>query len=155
MTASARRCSPWPAPACIAAGPLIFALVASEESYAALVPGLVITGLGVGLFYPTATTAGVTSVDESCASLAGAIVYMFQIAGGSVGLGLTTTVFSEAGDAETGADSFFVDGIEAAFRLDAGLAAIGFLICLFLVGGKPKLPFHRRHAGHTPRGHGP
>lgn len=139
---------------CIAAGPLVFALVASEQSYAALVPGLVITGLGVGLFYPTATTAGVTSVDESRASLAGAIVYMFQIAGGSVGLGLTTTVFSEAGDAETGADAF-IDGIEAAFRLDAGLAAIGFLICLFLVGGKPKLPFHRRHAGHTPRGHGP
>ena len=95
-----------------------------------------------------------TSVDESRASLAGAIVYMFQIAGGSVGLGLTTTVFSEAGDAASGADSF-VDGIEAAFKLDAGLAVIGFLICLFLVGGKPKLPFHRRHAGHTPRGHGP
>ena len=140
--------------ACIAAGPLIFALVASEESFAALIPGLVITGLGVGLFYPTATTAGVTSVDESRASLAGAIVYMFQIAGGSVGLGLTTTVFSEAGDAESGTDAF-IDGIEAAFKLDAGLALIGFLICLFLVGGKPRLPFHRRHAGHTPRGHGP
>ena len=54
------------------------------------------SGLGVGSFYPTATTAGVTSVDDSQTSLAGGIVYMFQIAGGSIGLGLTTTVFSAA-----------------------------------------------------------
>jgi MFS family permease len=137
---------------CIALGPLLVSLVASEQSYGLLVPGLVVTGLGVGLFYPTVTTAGVTSVDESRSSLAGAIIYMFQIAGGSVGLGLTTTVFIEASDAG-GADGF-VDGIEAAFRLDAGLAAIGFLICLLLVGGRVR-PFSRHHAGHTPRGHGP
>lgn len=139
---------------CLAAGPLIVALAASEQSYAALVPGLVVTGLGVGLFYPTMTTAGVTSVDESRRSLAGAIIYMFQIAGGSVGLGLTTTVFSEAGGGASGTQSF-VDGIEAAFKLDAGLAVVGFAISLFLVGGRPQLPFHRAHAGHSPRGHGP
>ena len=55
---------------------------------------MVVLGIGVGSFYPTATTAGVTSVDKSQTSLAGGIVYMFQIAGGSIGLGLTTTVFS-------------------------------------------------------------
>ena len=55
---------------------------------------MVVLGIGIGSFYPTATTAGVTSVDESQTSLAGGIVYMFQIAGGSIGLGLTTTVFS-------------------------------------------------------------
>jgi EmrB/QacA subfamily drug resistance transporter len=137
---------------CIAAGPLLVSLAASEESYAALVPGLVVTGLGVGLFYPTVTTAGVTSVDESRSSLAGAIIYMFQIAGGSVGLGLTTTVFTEASD--SGGTDGFIDGIEAAFRLDAGLAAIGFLICLLLVGGRIKV-FSRHHAGYSPRGHGP
>ena len=57
---------------------------------------MVVLGIGIGSFYATATTAGVTSVDESQASLAGGIVYMFQIAGGSIGLGLTTTVFSGA-----------------------------------------------------------
>ena len=64
---------------------------------------MLVLGLGIGSFYPTATTAGVTSVDESQTSLAGGIVYMFQIAGGSIGLGLTTTVFS-------GAVPPFVDG---------------------------------------------
>ncbi|KAB2854077.1 MAG: MFS transporter, partial [Bauldia sp.] len=140
---------------CLAAGPFLLSLAADQESYGALVPGLAVTGLGVGLFYPTITTAGVTSVDESRSSLAGAIIYMFQIAGGAVGLGLTTTVFSEAGDPSSGGEEF-IDGIEAALRLDAGLAVIGFAICLLLVGGRlhVRVPFHRRHAGYTPRGHG-
>ena len=69
----------------------------AAPSYGSLVPGMVVLGIGIGSFYPTATTAGVTSVDESQTSLAGGIVYMFQIAGGSIGLGLTTTVFSAAG----------------------------------------------------------
>lgn len=113
---------------CIAVAPLIFSLVASRSSYASLVPGMVVLGIGIGSFYPTATTAGVTSVDESQTSLAGGIVYMFQIAGGSIGLGLTTTVFSS--------QASFVDGIEAAFRLDAALSLVGFLVALFFVGGR-------------------
>ena len=76
---------------------------------------------------------------------------MFQIAGGSVGLGLTTTVLTEAGEGE-GADAF-IDGLEAAFRLDAVLALGGFLISVLLIGGPP-LPA-RATAGHSPRGPGP
>ena len=117
---------------------------------------MAILGLGIGLFYPTATTIGVTAVDESKRSLAGAIVYMFQIAGGSVGLGLTTTVFTEAGEGKSGNDAF-IAGIETAFRLDAVLAVGGFLIALFLIGGPLQLHRHVRRAaaGHSPRGHGP
>jgi EmrB/QacA subfamily drug resistance transporter len=114
--------------ACIAIAPFVFSLVGEDSSYGSLVAGMVVLGIGIGSFYPTATTAGVTSVDESETSLAGGIVYMFQIAGGSIGLGLTTTVFS--------AQDTFVDGIQAAFRLDAGLSLVGFLIALFFVGGR-------------------
>lgn len=93
---------------------------------------MLILGIGIGSFYPTATTAGVTSVDESQSSLAGGILYMCQIAGGAIGLGLTTAVFS--------AQDSFVDGIEAAFRLDAGLSLFGFLVALFFVGGRLSRP---------------
>jgi EmrB/QacA subfamily drug resistance transporter len=114
--------------ACIAVAPFIFSLVGPGSGFGSLVPGMVVLGIGIGSFYPTATTAGVTSVDESQTSLAGGIVYMFQIAGGSIGLGLTTAIFS--------AQASFVDGIQAAFRLDAALSLAGFLIALFFVGGR-------------------
>jgi EmrB/QacA subfamily drug resistance transporter len=113
---------------CITLAPFLFSLVDSGSGYGSLVPGMIVLGLGVGSFYPTATTAGVTSVDESQTSLAGGIVYMFQIAGGSIGLGLTTTVFSSAVPP-------FVDGVQAAFRLDAALSLVGFLVALLFVGG--------------------
>ncbi len=114
--------------ACITIAPFAFSMVDADSGYGSLIIGMVILGIGIGSFYPTATTAGVTSVDESQTSLAGGIVYMFQIAGGSIGLGLTTTVFS--------AQDTFVDGIQAAFRLDAILSLVGFLIALLFVGGR-------------------
>jgi EmrB/QacA subfamily drug resistance transporter len=115
--------------ALITLGPILFSLLDEGSGYGALVPGMVVLGIGAGSFVPTATTAGVTSVDESQTSLAGGIVYMFQIAGGSIGLGLTTAVFSAAIPP-------FVDGIQAAMRLDAALAVIGLLIALAFVGGR-------------------
>jgi EmrB/QacA subfamily drug resistance transporter len=114
--------------ACITVAPFLFSQVDGGSSYGSLVPGMVVLGVGVGSFYPTATTAGVTSVDDSQTSLAGGIVYMFQIAGGSIGLGLTTTVFSAAIPP-------FVDGVQAGFRLDAALSLVGFLVALLFVGG--------------------
>jgi EmrB/QacA subfamily drug resistance transporter len=114
--------------ACITIAPFVFSGVSETSGYGSLVAGMIVLGIGIGAFYPTATTAGVTSVDESETSLAGGIVYMFQIAGGSIGLGLTTTIFS--------AQDSFVDGIQAAFRLDAALSLLGFLIALFFVGGR-------------------
>jgi EmrB/QacA subfamily drug resistance transporter len=114
--------------ACITVAPFAFSQVSEGSGYGSLVAGMLILGIGIGSFYPTATTAGVTSVDESQSSLAGGILYMCQIAGGAIGLGLTTTVFS--------AQDSFVDGIEAAFRLDAGLSLLGFLVALFFVGGR-------------------
>ena len=53
-----------------------------------LIPGLVLVGIGAGFFYPSITTAAVTMLDASRSSLAGGITYMFQIAGGAIGLGL-------------------------------------------------------------------
>jgi EmrB/QacA subfamily drug resistance transporter len=115
--------------ALITLGPFLFSMLDEGSGYAALIPGMVVLGIGAGSFIPTATTAGVTSVDESQTSLAGGIVYMFQIAGGSIGLGLTTTVFSAAIPP-------FVDGLQAGFRLDAALSLIGLLVAIAFVGGR-------------------
>ncbi len=128
--------------ACITVAPFLFSQVSEASAYGALVPGMFVLGIGIGSFYPTATTAGVTSVDESQSSLAGGILYMCQIAGGAVGLGLTTTVFS--------AQETFVDGISAGFRLDAALSLAGFVIALLFVGGR--LLYQRPDEGQTAQG---
>jgi EmrB/QacA subfamily drug resistance transporter len=89
---------------CLTAGTFMISLIDRDSGWASLVPGLVVTGIGVGLFYSSITTAGVTALDPSRSSLAGGIVYMCQIAGGSIGLGLTTTVFTTASEDALQAD---------------------------------------------------
>jgi EmrB/QacA subfamily drug resistance transporter len=106
---------------CLTVGAFLISLIERDSGYVALVPGMAVMGIGVGLFYSSITTAGVTALDPSRSSLAGGIVYMFQIAGGSVGLGLTTTVFVTASEdqlqkdlAETRLDNADVDALHGA-----------------------------------------
>jgi MFS family permease len=89
---------------------------------------MVVLGMGVGLFYSSITTAGITAVDKTRASLAGALIYMAQIAGGSIGLGTNTAIVLSA--------SALPEGIHLAFLVDTVLAVCGLLIAIFLVGGR-------------------
>jgi hypothetical protein len=81
-------------------GPLLLSLIDSDSGFGALMPGLIVTGVGVGLFYPSVTTAGVTALDPARSSLAGGLLYMAQIGGGAIGLGLATTIFTSSSEAE-------------------------------------------------------
>jgi EmrB/QacA subfamily drug resistance transporter len=84
----------------LAAGPFLLSLIGEDSSYGSLIAGLAVTGVGVGFFYPSVTTAAVTALDPSRSSLAGGLVYMFQIAGGAIGLGLTTTIFTSSSESK-------------------------------------------------------
>jgi hypothetical protein len=149
---------------CLTVGPFLISLIDSGSDYVSLVPGMVVLGLGVGLFYSSVTTAGVTALDPARAGLAGGIVYMFQVAGGSVGLALTTTVFTTASHdklqkelapgrdldavervlAGTGRAGHglidivrdaFAAGMQWSFRLVALLALGGLVVSVLFVGG--------------------
>ena len=54
---------------------------------------------------------------------------MFQIAGGSIGLGLNTAIVTTS--------SSLTHGISNAFQVDTVLAACGLAISIAYVGGKP------------------
>jgi MFS family permease len=82
--------------ACLFAGSVLIALLERGDSWGQVVPGMVVTGAGIGLFYSSVTTWAVTALDPSRSSLAGGMTYMFQIAGGSIGLGIATTIFATA-----------------------------------------------------------
>jgi EmrB/QacA subfamily drug resistance transporter len=117
------------------AGPVLISLIEQGDSWTQLVPGMAVLGVGVGLFYSSITTAAVTALDSARSSLAGGIVYMFQIAGGSIGLGLATTVFTEA--VERGG---FEDGFQWAFRLVAALGLGALAIAVLYVGRAEDYP---------------
>jgi MFS family permease len=116
--------------ACLVIGMLLLARIETNTTYIQLVPGMIVLGLGIGLFYSTITTAAITAVDAARSSLAGAILYMLQIAGGAIGIGLNTTLVVTA--------SSLARGIQIAFLFDAALAACGFIVCLLFIRGRVK-----------------
>lgn len=131
--------------ACLAAGIFILSFVETGTPYAHLIPGMVVLGAGVGLFYSSVTTSGITALDHSRSSLAGAIIYMAQIGGGAIGLGLNTAIVVSAAS--------LPQGIQHAFLVDAALAVCGFLVALFFIGGpvdkerlRSMMHHHRAHA---------
>jgi EmrB/QacA subfamily drug resistance transporter len=87
------------------AGLALLALIDESWGYAQTVPGMFLFGIGVGLFISTVTTAAVTALDEKRASLGGAILYMFQVAGGSLGLGISTSIFASAANSQLDSDA--------------------------------------------------
>lgn len=102
----------------------------THTTYAHLVPGMMILGAGIGLFYSTITTIAITSVDPIRSSLASAILYMFQIAGGAIGLGMNTTIVATA--------TALPEGISRAFMVNTGLALAGLVVCVLFVGGNKR-----------------
>jgi EmrB/QacA subfamily drug resistance transporter len=81
------------------AGGALLALVPDDLAYVDLLPGMVVFGVGVGLFYSTVTTAAVVALSAARQGLAGGVLYMFQLVGLSVGVGLTTTIATSVTDA--------------------------------------------------------
>jgi Na+/melibiose symporter-like transporter len=106
------------------AGMGLLSLVHAGGGYAALVPGMILLGLGSGLFYSSATTAGMASLPASRTGLASGILYMLQVSGGSVGLGVATTIVTSTA---------FVSGLRDALRVSAAVAAVGLVVVLTAV----------------------
>lgn len=129
----------------LGAGMFLLSAISATTTYDQLIFGMVILGIGVGLFYSSVTTAAITALDPSEASLAGAIVYMFQIAGGSIGIGFNTAIVVSA--------SSMPRGIHAAFLVDGLLAMCSAAVAVLFVGGAVDVErlrglrhHHRAHA---------
>lgn len=130
----------------LATGMFLLTLVTPESGYADLVPGMIVVGVGIGLFYSSITTTAVTAVDGAQASMAGGIIYMCQIAGGSLGLGINTAIV-------VGSPTF-LDGVTSAFRLDALLALVALGVAVVFIGTGGTLR-RRVHQPHYHRAHAP
>jgi EmrB/QacA subfamily drug resistance transporter len=130
---------------CLVVGMFLLSSVDTIDAYQGLVVGMIVVGAGIGLFYSSITTVAITALDESRASLGGGIIYMLQIAGGAVGLGLNTALVVTA--------SSLADGMQVAFLVDTALALCGLVVAVLFVGGQVDeervrnlMHHHRAHA---------
>jgi MFS family permease len=117
--------------ACMGAGQLWLAQVTAGASYpAAVLPGLILTALGIGLALPTASIAITSGVQARDQGLAGALFTTSQQTGAAVGLAILATAAAAGSTASGGS---LVAGYRLAFLIAAGLAALaGTIVALQL-----------------------
>jgi EmrB/QacA subfamily drug resistance transporter len=111
--------------ACMPLGALLLSLVGTSSPYLTMVPGLIVVGIGVGLFYSTVTNAALTALDPSRTGLGSGLTFMFQLVSGALGVAIATTVFTSVSRSHPGAHVGFVAGLHAGLRLEAAIAVCG------------------------------
>ena len=129
-----------------AVGMVLFAQLDLESTYAAhILPGLVITGLGVGLSMAPAFSAATSGVDAEHAGVASASVNTFQQIGGSIGTAVLSAFAASAtsdylvGKAPSAANQALASmhGYTTVFWWSAGIFAVGALLCGALLRSGP------------------
>ncbi len=121
-----------------AVGMVLFAQLEVDSTYALhILPGLVITGLGIGLSMAPAFSAATSGVDAEHAGVASASVNTFQQIGGSIGTAVlsafaasaTTDYLTGRAASETNQALAAVHGYTTVFWWAAGTFVVGALVC--------------------------
>jgi EmrB/QacA subfamily drug resistance transporter len=112
--------------ACMGGGQLWLSQLSATATYpAAVLPGLILTSLGIGLALPTASIAITSGVRREDQGLAGGLFTTSQQAGAAIGLALLAT----AAAARTAhAAGSLVAGYRLSFLISAGIVAVAALL---------------------------
>jgi EmrB/QacA subfamily drug resistance transporter len=139
-------------------GMILFTRLAPHAAYVShVLPGLLLTGVGMGAIFAPAFATATLGVRSSDAGVASAMVNTSQQVGGSVGTALLSTIFASAAasyasahTSATGvAGAAAVHGYTTAFEWAAGLFGLGLLVALLV------LPSQRRTRGLRARADAP
>ena len=134
----------------IAAGGLVLLTgVGVDTAYAShVLPGLILTGVGMGWIMAPAMNTATSGIDRADAGVASAMVNTGQQIGGSIGTALLSTIVSSAvasylashtqSAAGAAADQAAVHGYTVAFWWSAGIFLVGSVICGLLI--RPGVP---------------
>jgi EmrB/QacA subfamily drug resistance transporter len=121
---------------------LLFTQLTPNGAYISYVlPGLLLTGVGMGCIFAPAFSTATLGVKNSDAGIASAMVNTSQQVGGSVGTALLSTIFASAAASfasthagATGlATAASIHGYTTAFEWAAGLFAAGLLVAIFIL----------------------
>ncbi len=121
-------------------GMLMLTTLTAHTSYVQLLPAFVVFALGNGIAFVPLTTAGLSRVRTSDASVASGLVNVTQQLGGALGLAVLVTVFATAGKdpavapgASGHAIQTFVTGANRGFEVGALLLFIAFLLVMLVM----------------------
>jgi len=130
----------------IGAGTLLLQIVDGGSSWPALVPGLLLAGVGVGMGTPVLTSAAMSAVPHQRAGMAGGALNTFRQLGYALGIAVLGTVFgarASSGGAGTGgapnpaARSAMRDAVAASldhvFAVAGGVGLVAAAVVLLLV----------------------
>ncbi|MGW7572848.1 MFS transporter [Streptomyces sp. NPDC054765] len=142
----------------VGAGALLqYALLDDGSGWAALVPGLAMSGLGIGMAMPVLVSAALGAAPPQRAGMASGAVNTFRQLGYALGIAVLGTVFSSAlhgavrpGASRTAVGAAYVSGLTDILLISGVVALAGGLLVLAVVrrgeGGDGPADRHERRA---------
>ncbi|MFF9622078.1 DHA2 family efflux MFS transporter permease subunit [Streptomyces griseosporeus] len=106
------------------------AVATTDASYAAQLPGLIISGVGMALFFAPASNLVMSSVRASEQGIASGANNALREVGGALGIAVMSSIFSAQGGYESG--QAFVDGLRPALVTGAGVVALAGVAALVI-----------------------
>ena len=106
----------------IGAGVLLMTLVSADSSWTAVLPGLIVSGLGVGMATPVMMSAALATVPRERVGMASGAVNTGRQLGYALGIAVLGTVFANRVQAFVTADGHLADPHGAASALSGGRA---------------------------------
>ena len=121
----------------VAAGLAGMLIIGVDSSWTAILPGLLVTSLGTGLFNPTGSALALNALPDEQSGLAAGANDTFRQAGVAVGIAALGTLLP-AGAALGGDLQAYVDGLHHALIASAALAGAGAIATAWLlIPGRP------------------
>ncbi|MGW0669059.1 DHA2 family efflux MFS transporter permease subunit [Streptomyces sp. NPDC002746] len=111
----------------------LFAMsLAPDASYASQLPGLIVGGVGMALYFAPAASLVMSSVRPAEQGIASGASNALREVGGALGVAVLATVFSSQGGYDSARS--FTDGTVLAVWLGAGVVALAALVALMIPG---------------------
>lgn len=119
-----------------------FSQLGQDSSYWALLPAMILGGVGMGLTMTPSAAAATRSVPVEKAGVGAAVLNAFRQVGGSIGIALIGAIIAaEAGGSRTA--EAFMEGFETSLLVAAAIALAGSIVAFTLV--RP----HEREGDHA------
>ncbi|MDH6488049.1 MFS transporter [Streptomyces sp. SAI-127] len=109
-------------------------VVTVDASYSAQLPGLILSGIGMALFFAPASNLVMSSVRSEEQGIASGANNALREVGGALGIAVMASIFSSQGGYESGQS--FVDGLRPALVTGAAVVAVAGVAALLIPSGK-------------------